>query len=143
FSGTLYPTANVLFPKNCEIKLILIVWLQYADLVIHQMAEAMYAKFEKYWGDIGALMVVGVVLDLRCWADRVNVDWRAKYQSFVSEQNFATAYRRSELDIYLVNVVLPDQGVEFDILAWWKVNEIKYSTLQRIVRDLLNSYSSS
>ncbi|KAF1864615.1 hypothetical protein Lal_00039246 [Lupinus albus] len=57
-------------------------------------------------------------------ADEVNIDWRAKYQSFVSEQNFATAH------------LLFDQG-EFDILAWWRVNRKKYPTLQRIARDLL------
>ncbi|KAF1887721.1 hypothetical protein Lal_00023728 [Lupinus albus] len=172
-------------------------WLKSTDLVIHQMAEAMHAKFEKYWGDIGALMVVGAVLDPRyklCFldffypiiyvqqhgsemskvksicedlvkeyeikmkgkdsafscssqsqtlnlidvgADGVNVDWRAKYQSFVSEQNFTIAHRRSELERYLEDGVLPDQGGEFDILAWWKINGIKYPTLQRIARDLL------
>ncbi|CAL0313921.1 unnamed protein product [Lupinus luteus] len=69
--------------------------------------------------------------------DGVNIDWRAKYQSFVSEQNIATAHRRSELDIYLEDGVLPDQGGEFDILTWWKVNGIKYPTLQIIARDLL------
>ncbi|KAF1894378.1 hypothetical protein Lal_00027137 [Lupinus albus] len=197
FSGTLYPTANVLFPKICEIKLALVDWLKSTDLVMHQMAEAMHAKFEKYWGDIVALMVVGVVLDPRyklCFldffypiiygqqhgsemskvkiicedlvkeyeikmkgkegafscssqsqtlnlidvgADGVNVDWREKYQSFVSEQNFTIAHHRSELEIYLEDGVLPDQGGEFDILAWWKINVIKYPTLQRIARDLL------
>ena len=33
--------------------------------------------------------------------------------------------------------MLPDDGGEFDILAWWKVNGVKYPTLQRIARDLL------
>ncbi|XP_019459991.1 PREDICTED: zinc finger BED domain-containing protein RICESLEEPER 2-like [Lupinus angustifolius] len=70
-------------------------------------------------------------------ADGVNIDWRAKYQCFVSEQNIATAHSKSELDIYLEDGVLPDQGGEFDILTWWKVNGIKYPTLQRIARDLL------
>ncbi|KAF1864628.1 hypothetical protein Lal_00039260, partial [Lupinus albus] len=65
FSGSLYPTANVLFPKICEIKLTFLDWLQSTNLVIHQMAEAMYAKFEKYWDDIGVLMAFGVILDNR------------------------------------------------------------------------------
>ena len=35
-----------------------------------------------------------------------------------------------------------DEGVlkrneDFDILAWWKNNGLKYPTLQRIVRDIL------
>ncbi|KAF1868054.1 hypothetical protein Lal_00033995 [Lupinus albus] len=45
--------------------------------------------------------------------DGVNVDWRAKYRSFASEQNFATAHRRSELDIYLEDGVL----IARDLLA--------------------------
>ncbi|KAF1895890.1 hypothetical protein Lal_00033953 [Lupinus albus] len=128
YSGTLYPTANVLFPKICEIKLALVDWLKSTDLVIHQMAEAMHAKFENQSQTLN-LIDVG--------ADEVNVDWRAKYKSFVSEQNFTIAHRRSELEIYLEDGVLPDQGGEFDILAWWKINGIKYPTLQRIARDLL------
>ncbi|KAF1899493.1 hypothetical protein Lal_00019621 [Lupinus albus] len=80
FSGTLYPTANVLFPKICEIKLALVDWHKSTDIVIHQMAEVMYAKFEKYWGDIDALMSIGAVLDPRyklyVGADGVNVEWR-------------------------------------------------------------------
>ncbi|KAF1866272.1 hypothetical protein Lal_00024276 [Lupinus albus] len=63
-------------------------------------------------------------------ADGVNVDWMAKYQNFVFEQNFATTHT-------IEDGVLPDQGGDFDILAWWKVNEIKYPTLQRNARDLL------
>ncbi|KAF1860147.1 hypothetical protein Lal_00033745 [Lupinus albus] len=46
--------------------------LKSTNLVMHQMAKAMYAKFEKYWGDIDVLMVVGDVVDPRyklCFLD--------------------------------------------------------------------------
>ncbi|CAI9281111.1 unnamed protein product [Lactuca saligna] len=43
---------------------------------------------------------------------------------------------KTELDYYLEENVLPRTG-DFDILAWWKANGLKYPTLQRVVRDVL------
>jgi len=48
FSGTLYPTVNVVFPKICEIKLDLIEWLSCPNSIIHGMAATMITKFDKY-----------------------------------------------------------------------------------------------
>ncbi|KAF1878085.1 hypothetical protein Lal_00022743 [Lupinus albus] len=94
FSGTFYPTVNVFFPKICEIKLALRDYL-----VIHQMLKLFLIQSQTL-----NLVDVG--------ANGVNVHWRAQYQSFVSEQNFATTNCRSLLDIYLEDEVLPDQGGE-------------------------------
>ena len=33
--------------------------------------------------------------------------------------------------------MLPSSDEEFDILAWWKTNGLKYPTLQMIARDFL------
>ena len=44
---------------------------------------------------------------------------------------------KSELDHYLEEVVLPFSDDQFDILAWWKQNGVKYSTLQALARDML------
>ena len=41
-----------------------------------------------------------------------------------------------ELDHYLEEEVLP-RSSDFDILMWWKLNELKYPTLQAIARDVL------
>nr|KYP43119.1 Putative AC transposase [Cajanus cajan] len=65
FSGTLYPTANILFPKVCEIKLALVDWLSCPSSIIHLMASSMMAKFDKHWGVINGVMVVGTLLDPR------------------------------------------------------------------------------
>ena len=43
---------------------------------------------------------------------------------------------KMELDHYLEEEVLP-RSSDFDILMWWKLNELKYPTLQAIARDLL------
>jgi len=48
FSGTLYPTANICFPKVCRIKLALVQWLNCSNNIISGMASSMMTKFEKY-----------------------------------------------------------------------------------------------
>ena len=47
FSGT-YPTANVFFPKVCQIKLALMERLNSSNSIIHQMTASMVLKFVKY-----------------------------------------------------------------------------------------------
>ena len=48
---------------------------------------------------------------------------------------------KSKLDIYLEEGVYRCQNEEknsqFDALAWWKANELKYKILSKIARDLL------
>ena len=41
-----------------------------------------------------------------------------------------------EFDHFIYEGVLK-RNEEFDILAWWKSNGLKYPTLQRIARDIL------
>ncbi|CAL1386983.1 unnamed protein product [Linum trigynum] len=65
FSGTKYPTANLFFPKICDLKLKLCEWLVDDNDMISKMAELMWDKFLKYWGDIHEILVVAVVLDPR------------------------------------------------------------------------------
>ena len=48
-----------------------------------------------------------------------------------------TLHVKSELDHYLEEDVLP-RNQNFDILAWWKSNGLKYPTLQTIARDVLS-----
>lgn len=40
------------------------------------------------------------------------------------------------MDVYLDEEVLP-RSPNFDILLWWKLNGVKYPTLQAIARDVL------
>jgi len=65
FSGTSYPTANIFFPKVCQIKLALMEWLDSPNSIIHQMISSMVLKFNKYWGVTSGGMVIGIVLDPR------------------------------------------------------------------------------
>ncbi|KAL8474964.1 hypothetical protein ACS0TY_031402 [Phlomoides rotata] len=65
FSGTEYPTANLYFPKICEIKMSLKEWLCCGKSIIERMAMRMLDKFEKYWFQINGIMGVATVLDPR------------------------------------------------------------------------------
>ncbi|KAG4941802.1 hypothetical protein JHK87_045673 [Glycine soja] len=44
---------------------------------------------------------------------------------------------KSELDQYLEESLLP-RVPDFDVLAWWKLNKIKYPTLSKMAQDILS-----
>ena len=65
FSGTSYPTANLFFPKVCEIKIALNLWFTSTNDVIRSMAFRMLEKFDNYWNVIHGVMAVATILDPR------------------------------------------------------------------------------
>nr|DAD25003.1 TPA_asm: hypothetical protein HUJ06_026467 [Nelumbo nucifera] len=66
--------------------------------------------------------------------DSIDSNFFHGYDSFVDDSDDMTM--KSELDHYLEKKLLP-RDPDFVILAWWKSNEIKYPTLQKIARDIL------
>ena len=65
-------------------------------------------------------------------------DALSDFDLFVFERKKGkTSHVKSELDHYLEEDVLP-RNQNFDILAWWKSNGLKYPILQTIVRDVLS-----
>lgn len=70
-------------------------------------------------------------------ASRVANDGLDDYDAYVQKKKRAkTSLVRTELDHYLEEEVLP-RSPDFDILLWWKLNGIKYPTLQAIAKDIL------
>ncbi|KAK3211840.1 hypothetical protein Dsin_016546 [Dipteronia sinensis] len=65
FSGTKYPTANLVFPMICKMRETMNRWVSSPHIEIQTMARSMIAKFEKYWSDIPGVMAVAAVLDPR------------------------------------------------------------------------------
>ena len=73
FSGTQYVTANVYFPKICEIKMNMRKWSKCGNEIIEAMSHAMTEKFNKYWSDIQGLMGIATLLDPRFKIDMMHV----------------------------------------------------------------------
>lgn len=65
FSGTNYVTANIYFPKICEIKEKMRQWSTSDDEIIADMTANMNEKFDKYWSGIKGLMGMATLLDPR------------------------------------------------------------------------------
>ena len=61
--------------------------------------------------------------------------WLNQFTMFISSTS-TNEVVKSELDNYLDESNLPWTD-DFNILAWWKVNGIKYPTLSAIARDIL------
>uniref|UniRef100_A0A803PI22 HAT C-terminal dimerisation domain-containing protein n=1 Tax=Cannabis sativa TaxID=3483 RepID=A0A803PI22_CANSA len=64
-----------------------------------------------------------------------SVDDLAGYDLFVTSTTNVDTFK-SEIEYYLEEAVLPRIS-EFNILAWWKSNGLKYPTLQRVAKDVL------
>ncbi|CAH9082436.1 unnamed protein product [Cuscuta europaea] len=45
--------------------------------------------------------------------------------------------KKSELDIYLVESIIEEDG-DFDILRWWKLNSERFPILSKMARDVLS-----
>ncbi|KAI8531946.1 hypothetical protein RHMOL_Rhmol11G0175200 [Rhododendron molle] len=54
-----------------------------------------------------------------------------------SNQTSQVSTKKSELDRYLEEDVIPRGNQDFDVLAWWK-NDMKFPTLRVIARDVLS-----
>ena len=65
FSGSKYPTANLFFPKICEIRMAITDWLSSSNENVRAMASNMEEKFLKYWDVTHGIMAVASILDSR------------------------------------------------------------------------------
>ncbi|KAL4286564.1 hypothetical protein AHAS_Ahas19G0098800 [Arachis hypogaea] len=137
FSGTLYPTTNLYFPKVCEMRLTLNEWLLSPNEMIHRMTTNMISKFEKYWDQINEVMAVGAILDPRVKRRATNDDsssftlnvghdegsskrkFNSIYLQFV-EDTSEDCVAKTELDFYLEESVMVDKTnlEKFDILGY-------------------------
>ena len=65
FSGRKYLAANYYFGKIYTIRKTLIAWKSSSNMNISLMADKMFDKFEKYWGEIHIVMAICTVLNPR------------------------------------------------------------------------------
>jgi 5-methylcytosine-specific restriction endonuclease McrA len=92
FSGTKYVTANLFFPKVCEVKLKMNSWGHDENEIIRKMSAAMITKFDKYWTDIHGLMAVAVILDPRLKMTMLHACYIALFGEEVAEQHVTDAH---------------------------------------------------
>ncbi|CAN0857888.1 Zinc finger BED domain-containing protein RICESLEEPER 2 [Linum grandiflorum] len=112
FSGNKYPTANLFFPRICELKLKLIEWKLHSDEIIVAMAERMSAKFNKFWTDIHLLLIVAVVLD--------------------------PAYKLELIDYYWVKFGCSDSSLEPDNVKVAVYNMVREYQLKKQIHDQIS-----
>ncbi|CAN1837665.1 Putative AC transposase [Linum perenne] len=184
FSGTIYPTSNLLFPSICEVKVALRRWIMTSGEVIKKMAEKMLKKFDRYWEVIEGPMAIAIVLDpkykLRMveWTfeqiygegarrelDRIKYlfyDLLSEYNKVETSMNPSSSTNHHEqgcskwlngFDSYVSGIVsnqdykeefekylrepLLSRTQNFDILLWWKHQEVNYPNLRLIAKDIL------
>ncbi|XP_020211813.1 zinc finger BED domain-containing protein RICESLEEPER 2 [Cajanus cajan] len=148
FSTTKHPTANMYFPKICEscnfldprYKMELLEYY-YEKLYDHESFsqvrmirqlcyDLVYDYQLKMSKDLGGS---SPTID----GSNVGNDALYEYDIYIMRKKRArSSFVKTELDHYLEEYVLP-RIADFDILMWWKLNGIKYPTLQAIARDIL------
>ncbi|GJS02673.1 zinc finger BED domain-containing protein RICESLEEPER 2-like protein [Tanacetum coccineum] len=109
-------------------------WRHEEDDVISDMAEQMILKFDKYWPDIHGLMGIRQMLETMLMVlGQLLILMKVMVED---ETSGITSEDTTKLDHYLKKRVC-NPNMKLDILAWWKINGLKYPTLQKIARDIL------
>lgn len=111
FSGTKYVTANLCFPKICEIKLKIRTWQQSEDELIREMSEAMIKKYDKYWLDIHGVLAAAVVLDPRYKMTMLRACYIALFGQGNCETYLNDAYKLLTDLMNSYQVILDQEGV--------------------------------
>ncbi|XP_059461777.1 zinc finger BED domain-containing protein RICESLEEPER 2-like [Corylus avellana] len=64
---------------------------------------------------------------------------RDLFESFLRTTDSVQQPIKSDLDTYLEEgVFIPEKGVEFNALEWWKANTLKYRILSKVAKDILS-----
>ncbi|KAH9698266.1 BED-type domain-containing protein [Citrus sinensis] len=161
FSGSMYVTSNLYFHEMCSIHSDLTSLIESGDdLVLSKMAIGMKNKYDKYWGSIDRLnnlLLISVILDPRyklkyvrfCFEDIFVIDEVGKKSEEVKNLLIRLYEYYKDLDTriggcgsssgakrYLLEPCEHVDDDDFEILAWWKMNSIKYRVLSHIAKDV-------
>jgi hypothetical protein len=59
------------------------------------------------------------------------------YESFLKSVDTLHQLIKLDLEIYLEEgVFLPEKGLEFNALEWWKTNALKCRILSKVIKDI-------
>lgn len=165
-SDTKYTTANVFFPKVCELYLNLLLWERADEYFVREIATGVKERFfSKYWLNYKLYLAAAIVLDPRYKLDIVDrwyteiygtmADVRMKeivdvlthaYNKYAHDNCkmldemgrpcTSSSLQNSELVLYLKVPKIPPVE-EFDVLAWWRLNSPIFPTLAIMACDFL------
>lgn len=165
-SDTKYTTANVFFPKVCELYLNLLLWERADEYFVREIATGVKERFfAKYWLSYKLYLATAIVLDPRYKLDIVDRWYREiygpiadvhlkeivdvltdAYNKYARDNSkmldemgrpcTSSSLQNSELVLYLKAPKIPPVE-EFDILAWWLLNSPMFPTLAIMARDFL------
>ncbi|ESR34251.1 hypothetical protein CICLE_v10004582mg [Citrus x clementina] len=165
-SDTKYTTANVFFPKVCELYLKFLLWERADEYFVREIATGVKERFfSKYWLNYKLYLAAAIVLDPRYKLDIVDrwyteiygtmADVRMKeivdvlthaYNKYAHDNCkmldemgrpcTSSSLQNSELVLYLKVPKIPPVE-EFDVLAWRRLNSPIFPTLAIMARDFL------
>ncbi|KAJ4723577.1 Zinc finger BED domain-containing protein [Melia azedarach] len=163
-SESKYTTANVYFPKVCDLYMKLLLWEKSENYFICEVASrARESFFDKFWSNSKLVLAAAVILDPRFKIDIVERWYReiygsaadgylksimddviniyskyvnASYKMLDEMGRPCTSQPNSELYIYLEEPKVPSIE-EFDILGWWNSKATIFPLLAKMARDIL------
>ncbi|XP_056850237.1 zinc finger BED domain-containing protein RICESLEEPER 1-like [Raphanus sativus] len=158
-SGSSCLTANIYFPKICDVHLWLIEWTRSPDGFVSSLAVTMRKRFEEFWNRNHCVPAIATILDPRFKMKLVEYYYPLLYDSAASEfiediyEYVKVLYNehsyinetttsspgqdsKSDLEKYLKEPLFPHNS-DFDILNWWKVHTPKYPILSMMARNVL------
>ncbi|XP_050375046.1 zinc finger BED domain-containing protein DAYSLEEPER-like [Argentina anserina] len=162
------PTANLFFPKIWRIHGDLSAGINNEDPFVSYLSRTMLEKINTYWKHCSLTLAVAVVMDPRYKMRYVEFTFTTFYSeeeaatcikmvddrihelfqeystmSLPLAPNYAEEFDvyimenlKTELDQYLAE--LPIRVHDFDVLGWWKLNQMMYPTLSQMARDILS-----
>ncbi|KAL6221657.1 hypothetical protein ACLB2K_005053 [Fragaria x ananassa] len=165
---TTNPTASIFFPEVRRIQEELSKLITSEDPFVSNLARTMLEKINTYWKNCSLTLAIAVVMDPRYKMKYVEFTFKKIYSEEEAQTcikmvddrihelfeeystmplplapNYAEEFDvyimknlKTELDQYLAEP--PIRVHEFDVLAWWKLNQMMYPTLSQMARDMLS-----
>ena len=62
---------------------------------------------------------------------------KAKFRQQKMDSGGSFGFKKNELEIYLSEDIIMDEGDSFDVLRWWKHNSERFPVLSLMARDVL------
>ncbi|KAK2993380.1 hypothetical protein RJ640_008981 [Escallonia rubra] len=159
-SRTKYPTANMFLPEVWKIKEALNEKSRDENRYMQYVEMKRKEKCDKYWGEYNLLMAIAAVLDPRYKMTFIKFCFPKIYDEVESKKNIELVsgsllevYKEYVLNhalhcsnvtkessvvgegVYIYEVNLESQ---FDVIGWWKWNNLKYIILSKMVVDILS-----